>query len=155
VFFDELKRVAHWVGPIGLLGVLLVSPGNPARPLLLGAGVLYLGVFFHYLGNFGRHGDFSYGTYIWHFPLIQTFIALGLLQAYPYASTAALIVLVLGMAVISWKFVERPFLLKKSHYVVAETEPEVGSGEGEEGSAVGTLHVDGLPPGKQLGSGTK
>ena len=122
VFFNELKRVISWVGPLALVAFLLLDRHSVLRPLALGLGVIYLGIFFRYLGNWGRHGDFSYGIYIWHFPLIQTFVALGIFGDSPALAVLLVATAVLAAAVISWRYVERPFLLKKSHYVAAETE---------------------------------
>lgn len=120
VFFDQLKSVIWWLGPLAIGLVLWLDAGSVLRPLTLGLSVVYLGVFFPFLGNFGRYGDFSYGIYIWHFPLIQAAIALAWLPSYPVATSLGLAVSVVLMAVVSWRFVERPFLKRKSHYIEAE-----------------------------------
>ncbi|MEO0686509.1 MAG: acyltransferase, partial [Cyanobacteria bacterium J06649_11] len=41
-----------------------------AYPLALAILVIYFCLIFKYLGNFGKYGDFSYGIYIWHFPIL-------------------------------------------------------------------------------------
>ncbi len=54
--------------------------------------------------------DFSYGIYLYHFPFVQAFVASGLLARHPVLSLLALICIVATIAVLSWRFVERPFL---------------------------------------------
>ncbi|MDH5682419.1 MAG: acyltransferase [Spirochaetota bacterium] len=88
-------------------------------PMSLGVIVVYIAVSFYYLGNFGRLGDFSYGIYIWHFPIIQTLYHFGLYEN-PLYGFALSLILVLFMAVISWHFVEKVFLGRSSHYIKAE-----------------------------------
>jgi peptidoglycan/LPS O-acetylase OafA/YrhL len=73
-----------------------------------------------HLGNFGKYGDLSYGIYILHFPVIQWLVSVGLYRESPFGALAATIVVVLTLAFASWHWVEKPFLRKTSHYVVAE-----------------------------------
>ncbi len=94
------------------------------EPAALGVLVTYLAVGARYLGNFGRYGDFSYGIYIIHFPVLQTLIGFGLFERNAYLGLGVATVLVLGAALASWHLVEKPFLRKSSHYVVAERLPE-------------------------------
>lgn len=82
--------------------------------------IIYLGTSLPYLGHVGKHGDLSYGIYIWHFPLIQIFIALELFSNTPWLSFSLLTFLVFTMAWLSWHLVEKPFLSQKSHYVQEE-----------------------------------
>jgi peptidoglycan/LPS O-acetylase OafA/YrhL len=56
-----------------------------------------------------RWGDFSYGTYVLHFPIIQTIVALGGAH-HSYVFLALTIILVGSLAVFSWFFVERIWL---------------------------------------------
>jgi len=84
--------------------------------------VSYLAVGMRFLGNFGRYGDFSYGIYIIHFPVLQTLIGFGLFEANAYLALGVATLLVVGLAFASWHLVEKPFLRKSSHYVVAESE---------------------------------
>ncbi|MBI5344938.1 MAG: acyltransferase [Deltaproteobacteria bacterium] len=67
-----------------------------------------------YLKNFGRHGDFSYGMYVYAFPVQQTLMSFyqGGLSLLGFFLAAFAVTLFL--AILSWGFVEKPALkLKK------------------------------------------
>ena len=96
----------------------------PLYALSLSVIVIYLALIFPYLGHIAKYGDLSYGIYIWHFPIIQTFISLHLFDAHPILALLGLITVVLLFAWLSWHLVEKPFLGKRSHYV---RESEKGS----------------------------
>lgn len=55
-------------------------------------------------------GDLSYGTYIFHFPLIQLFIALNMFTGNKYLDVSIIFVLVYGFSFMSWRFLEKPFI---------------------------------------------
>jgi peptidoglycan/LPS O-acetylase OafA/YrhL len=57
-----------------------------------------------------KYGDFSFGVYILHYPVVQLFVALGFFHASPYGSIAAVAAIVAVLATASWNFVESPFL---------------------------------------------
>jgi peptidoglycan/LPS O-acetylase OafA/YrhL len=122
-FLSAFARHWRWGLPIALIALLLPLPRMvdiAIQPAALGVLVVYLAVGARCLGNFGRYGDFSYGIYIIHFPVLQTLIALGLFQINAYAGLGVATVVVLSAALASWHLVEKPFLKKSSHYVVAE-----------------------------------
>jgi len=89
-------------------------------PIALAFVVIYFATMFTYLGNFGRYGDFSFGVYIWHVPIIQTFIHFDILSKYPIFGPIFLIMTVVAFSIVSWHFIEKPFLNKKSHYIKVE-----------------------------------
>jgi peptidoglycan/LPS O-acetylase OafA/YrhL len=60
-----------------------------------------------------KHGDFSYGIYLYHFPLVQTLVALELFRWSPLAGAITLMVVVGVSAVISWRIVEQPLLHRR------------------------------------------
>jgi peptidoglycan/LPS O-acetylase OafA/YrhL len=70
--------------------------------------------------RFNAYGDYSYGVYIYAFPIQQTLIAL-----YPGISwltlTLASAILSLSMAVLSWRYVESPALAHKDMFAAATT----------------------------------
>jgi peptidoglycan/LPS O-acetylase OafA/YrhL len=68
------------------------------------------------LANFGKHGDFSYGIYIIHFPLLQTMVSLGWFKGHAVTMLLVAAALLLTLAVLLWKFVEQPWLRRTSHY---------------------------------------
>lgn len=71
-----------------------------------------------------RFGDFSYGIYIIHFPVIQTFVANGWLLYSPYQFVMACLAVTTTFAVISWYWIEKPFLFYNNHYVLEnESQP--------------------------------
>jgi peptidoglycan/LPS O-acetylase OafA/YrhL len=87
-------------------------------PFCLVVGYCALAIGFHtkpLLSSITQRGDFSYGLYLWAFPVQQTIISF-----FPQVHVAALIVvtfLVTSLcAVLSWHFVEAPMLRDKHRY---------------------------------------
>ncbi|MGK5043081.1 acyltransferase family protein [Janthinobacterium sp. GB1R12] len=62
------------------------------------------------LGNVGKHGDFSFGIYLFHAPIAQVFISLGLFSVYPVRAMIAAILCIVLLALFSWNYIEQPFL---------------------------------------------
>ncbi len=93
------------------------------RPLTLGIVVIGTAVVLPRVGNAGRYGDFSYGIYIMHFPLIQLLVSEGWFRAAPLAASAASMTFIATAAWLSWNFIERPMLKASSHYVEAVAGP--------------------------------
>ena len=86
------------------------------EPITLGILVIYLALVFPYLGRFGKHGDFSYGIYILHFPILQLFISNHFFEGSPITFLISAGLTVLFCSILLWRFVEKPFLKKNSHY---------------------------------------
>lgn len=57
-----------------------------------------------------KWGDFSYGIYLYHFPIAQTMISLGVFAVAPYAGVAAVCILTLLISVASWHLIEKKAL---------------------------------------------
>jgi peptidoglycan/LPS O-acetylase OafA/YrhL len=57
-----------------------------------------------------RIGDYSYGIYVYHFPLQQTLLSLGWTGAGAAAFGGLTLALVLPVAILSWHAVEKPLL---------------------------------------------
>ena len=79
-------------------------------PLAVGIIVYWAAIACPKIADVGRYGDFSYGIYLWHWPLLQIFVVLGLFAASPVLSAVAVFATILAVAVLSWFVVERPFL---------------------------------------------
>lgn len=103
----------------GLVFVLVCACFNtPSGSFILTLSLPYLVVWFArtplpVLKNWGRFGDFSYGIYLYGFPMQQLVIAwlgagVGIPVLFPLAWTAAL-----GCAVLSWHLVEARMIRQK------------------------------------------
>jgi peptidoglycan/LPS O-acetylase OafA/YrhL len=80
-------------------------------PMMIGIIVLYIAYSFSFLNNFGKYGDFTYGIYIFHFPIIRVFTTLGFFQDYnPYMMAVICMLLVVAVGICSWHFFEKKFL---------------------------------------------
>jgi peptidoglycan/LPS O-acetylase OafA/YrhL len=91
--------------------VLYYTIGNECLlPIGLGIIIMYIGFNFKRLNNIGKNGDYSYGAYIYHYPLIQILIALGYFKLNKYITLLIVMGTVFSMAYISWNFLERKFL---------------------------------------------
>lgn len=115
--------IAHSKALMGLaLVCLIIKPLLPwiaIEPLVFGILALFLALAFPYLGNFAKYGDFSYGIYIIHFPVLQIFVSYHLFDTSPVLALISAALVVLLLATLLWNFVEKPFLQKSSHYLAA------------------------------------
>lgn len=65
------------------------------------------------LNNFGKYGDFTYGLYISHFPIIQLFRQYNLFEKFnPVIMAIGVILISVSFAVFSWFFIEKRFLMR-------------------------------------------
>ncbi|MGB6855828.1 MAG: hypothetical protein WBE03_03015, partial [Terracidiphilus sp.] len=72
--------------------------------------------FCRYLGNFAKYGDFSYGVYIVHWPILQCMVFFGLPRLNPLIFLSLALVLVFAASFLMWHLVEKRFLTASSHY---------------------------------------
>jgi len=80
-------------------------------PIMISIIVLYVAYSFKFLNNFGKYGDFTYGIYIFHFPIIRVFATLGLFSNYnPYFMAFICMLVVIGVGISSWHLYEKRFL---------------------------------------------
>jgi len=100
-----LTLVIHLIYPLPLL-----------EPFALATTVVFFGLFC-YAGHFGKYGDFSYGVYIVHFPIIQLLLNSGWFQDSPWYFLISVITLTLIGAILMWHGVEKWFLRQNSHYL--------------------------------------
>ena len=80
-------------------------------PAAFGSIVIIAAYSLPFLNNFGKYGDFTYGLYIYHFPIIQLFRQYNLFEKYnPILMAFSVILITLFFAVLSWFFIEKRFL---------------------------------------------
>ncbi len=120
-FYYALFR-KYWKVTVSSAAVLLIISSQYALvaqlfyPISLAIIVIFTALIFPYLGNWGRFGDMSYGVYIYHFPLIQIFTTLSLFKTQPWLGFLALLAAIISTAFLSYRYIERPFLKRSSHY---------------------------------------
>jgi peptidoglycan/LPS O-acetylase OafA/YrhL len=98
--------VAGLFGSARFFGIIYVI----ALPYIVLSGAWIYG---GYLNWFNKIGDFSYGTYLYAFP-VQQMVAASVPGVNPWGMTAIAIPIVLVLAAASWNFVERPLLGRKA-----------------------------------------
>lgn len=82
------------------------------EPIALASIIITVAYNFKWLHFFNRMGNFSYGIFLLHFPVIQTFIYLGL-DKYSFILTLILTTIMCTcLGILSWKYVEKPCLYK-------------------------------------------
>lgn len=119
--FSDFQRYAKWL-VVAAAVVLLVRHWVPVdwlEPMALAILVIYFACLFPYLGNFGKYGDFSYGIYIVHFPILQTLVQFGVFEHKPFLGLMIAGILTFITAYLFWHLIEKLFLRKNSHYVEA------------------------------------
>lgn len=125
--FFVRHKASFLAAALATLAIDRFVPLPSVEPFALAVVVVFFGLF-PYLGNFGKHGDFSYGAYILHFPIIQLFVQAGWFGDSPVLFLAAVVVAVAAGAVLMWHGVEKRFLFRSSHYIAASA-AKVSPGE--------------------------
>lgn len=128
LYFARDRLRGRWGALVAAALVILVlvrASADPVitvllEPLALGVIVVFAATAIPHLGNFARYGDFSYGLYIIHFPVVQGLVAIGIFAANPWTAFWTSLALVAALSVLCWHAVERPFLRPRSHYRLAE-----------------------------------
>lgn len=119
----SLSPPPFWMALVGIAAYALTDgyAHMLVAPIAVGVFVYWAAVAAPYLGQASKYGDFSYGVYLYHWPIIQIFVALGLFTTSPVLSTLAVITTVLGLAVISWYVLESRFLKHRKAVAVTPT----------------------------------
>lgn len=111
------RRVGYFLAAaVLILSVNVFYPLPLFEPFAIAALVAFFGLFL-YVGNFGKYGDFSYGIYIVHYPLIQLLLQAGVFRESPAAFLMCVISATFLSAFAMWHLVEKRFLLRSSHYI--------------------------------------
>jgi peptidoglycan/LPS O-acetylase OafA/YrhL len=117
LYFDQLKRYFLSIFCITVVFFLLDhGVAKEKLDIVWISGFIFIFGFWRYFGNFSKHGDFSYGVYIVHWPILQFLIAIGMLKAGPVAFFAASVLSIALAAFAMWHLVESKFLATSSHY---------------------------------------
>lgn len=104
--------------------LLFILVDNPylkllIQPIFYSVLVIYLSSTAFKNLNLGRYGDISYGIYLYHFPIIQVLIYLGIFKLNEWIGLCLAFLLTITLALLSWHFVEKRLLKRNSYYVVA------------------------------------
>jgi peptidoglycan/LPS O-acetylase OafA/YrhL len=93
------------------------------EPFAIATAVVFFGLYL-YVGNFGKYGDFSYGIYIIHYPIIQVLLYAGWFEGSWNYYLVTVVLITLTGAIAMWHLVEKRFLFRNSHYIKAAKESE-------------------------------
>ncbi|MEZ5502294.1 MAG: acyltransferase [Halioglobus sp.] len=120
LYMNREKIVYHWAGVLGLGVLLYFCHRTVAYNLVFATWFAYVVLYISFhrrirLPDLGKHGDFSYGLYLYAFPMTQLNILL-LGPGNPWLVAAATLVSSLALAVGSWFIVEKPFMRLKGLY---------------------------------------
>ena len=118
--YNEFKKysVLLFIFSIPLYIIFRITDFLLFMPFVVGFIVIFVACEFHYFGNWGKFGDFSYGIYIWHCPVLQTFISFHFFEKSPYFALLLSTITVIFLAFISWHVIEKSFLKRTSHYIL-------------------------------------
>jgi len=116
----EQQVVLFMVAAVAILAANMSYPLPVLEPFALAVVVVYFGLFL-YVGNFGKYGDFSYGVYIIHVPVLQLLVNGAWFQESPWQFFAAFVLITATAAIALWHLVEKRFLSRGSHYIAATT----------------------------------
>jgi peptidoglycan/LPS O-acetylase OafA/YrhL len=109
---EFFKRRGGWLmlGAAAMYGLHAWTGWFSFRPLAIGGLVLGVCLLLPQVKGPTRWGDFSYGTYIIHWPIIQLMVEAGWFGFHPWRTLFALLLTVACCAVFSWNFIEKPSL---------------------------------------------
>jgi peptidoglycan/LPS O-acetylase OafA/YrhL len=120
IYYADLDKKLNKFVFLGIgVAALLISHhvlSELLRPLAIGLIFIFL-AFGPFLGRFGKYGDFSYGLYITHFPIIQIFVYNRILVEQPLLFVILAYFVSLLAGVLLWHFVEKHMIRRRSRTI--------------------------------------
>jgi peptidoglycan/LPS O-acetylase OafA/YrhL len=95
---------------ITILVVYYILGNEYFLPIGLGIIIMLISFNFSKINNIGKIGDYSYGVYIFHYPIIQIFISFGYFTINKNIALLTVIGTVFSVSYISWHFLEKRIL---------------------------------------------
>ena len=119
VNLDFFKKWRTILLPFAIAAVFLekgILYQNLLTPFALGICIFWFAFSNIPLKNFAKYGDFSYGIYLVHFPIVQLFVQENLFEKYSFYAFFGCVCLVLLFSVFIWNFIEKPILKRKFNH---------------------------------------
>ena len=79
-------------------------------PISLAVIIFFFGFHFSKFNSIGKISDYSYGIYLFHFPIIQTLVSLGYFSINKYIAILITICIVFALSYLSWNVFEKRIL---------------------------------------------
>lgn len=114
-YYDRFLQFKTHTLVLGLALILIEKWAQLSifTPIGLALVVFFFAFSFKKFNGFAKYGDFSYGIYILHCPIIKYFTSIGAFNTYnPYFVSILVILSVIVLSVASWYFIEKPALAK-------------------------------------------
>lgn len=111
---ENIKKYSNWfiLPALGILFIERYFELFPVfTPICLTFITMCIAYNFSFLNTFGKYGDFSYGLYLIHFPVIQTILECNFLSNAPFLKILFTFILILILSILSWNYLEKPILL--------------------------------------------
>jgi peptidoglycan/LPS O-acetylase OafA/YrhL len=123
VHFNKLREHALLVSIIAACAFAADKVwGRDVFDLISISGFVAVCGFWRYLGDFAKYGDFSYGVYIVHWPILQCMIWFQFMSHNAWAFLGLALAFVFSASFLMWHLVEKRFLAASSHYRKAPEE---------------------------------
>jgi peptidoglycan/LPS O-acetylase OafA/YrhL len=114
-YFDFYKKNKKYltIFSVIMFGVEYYFDLEILRPIAFSILIMGIAYGFKFLNNFGKNGDFSYGIYIYHFPLIQFLVSFNWFTIYnPILVIFFIVSVVFAFSYFSWHLLEKKFLYR-------------------------------------------
>jgi peptidoglycan/LPS O-acetylase OafA/YrhL len=117
-YFDFIKKHIKWFLPFSIfIFITRYFVFNLVidffYPISFAVLIISFAYYFKKLGLISKYGDFSYGMYLYHYPIIQLFIYFGRLNENPIVLFLVCFCSVLLLSCLSWHLLEKRFLKRK------------------------------------------
>ncbi|MCD7977973.1 MAG: acyltransferase [Tannerellaceae bacterium] len=117
LYFDSFRKYKWYIFPVSIFILLFRTiPGiDLLEPIALASFIICIVYSFKWLHFIGKLGNFSYGIYLFHFPIIQTFIHFGIDKYHLPLTFILTAVLSTILGILSWYYIENPLLYTKKN----------------------------------------
>lgn len=116
LYFDLFRKYMKYIFVVSIILFTFreITIFQIFEPIALASMIISVAYGFKWLHFINKAGNFSYGIFLIHFPIIQLLIYLGL-DKYSFLLTLAITtVLSTCIGILSWKYIEKPCLYKKN-----------------------------------------